>query len=126
MKCETSNLEHKNVIGDGPAVARWKLPREGLQRWEQRSDHAKFRDKITTSPVEEERLGIPDLVGCSVMRHLNYDAACMDRLPTIHDLHLDELVIHNRSTTWRLCRLHCLLMFIIILTSSHKLMFFVE
>lgn len=28
-----------------------------------------------------------DLVGRSVMRHLNYDAARMDRLPTIHDLH---------------------------------------
>ena len=33
-------------------------------------------------------MGIPDdLVGRSVMRHLNYDAARMDRLPTIHDLH---------------------------------------
>ncbi|KAF8219649.1 hypothetical protein L208DRAFT_822803 [Tricholoma matsutake] len=75
--------------------------------WEQRSDHTKFREKITISP-EEERLGMPnDLVGRSVMRHLNYDAARMDRLPTIHDL-------------------HCLLMFIIILTSSHKLMFFIE
>ena len=40
------------------------------------------------SPAEEERLGIPDdLVGRSVMRHLNYDAARMDCLPTIHDLH---------------------------------------
>jgi hypothetical protein len=56
--------------------------------WEQRSDHTKFREKITISPAEEERLGIPDdLVGRSVMRHLTYDAARMDRLPTIQDLH---------------------------------------
>lgn len=56
--------------------------------WEQRGDYTKFREKITISSVEEERLGIPDdLVGRSVMRHLNYDAAHMDCLPTIHDLH---------------------------------------
>jgi hypothetical protein len=48
----------------------------------------KFREKITISPAEEERLGIPDdLVARSVMRHLTYDAAHMDRLPTIQDLH---------------------------------------
>jgi hypothetical protein len=38
----------------------------------------------------------------------------------------NALFEHNRSTTRRLCRLHCLLMFIIILTSSHKLMFFIK
>jgi hypothetical protein len=65
----------------------WHL-QERHGSWEQRSDHTKFREKITISPVEEERLGIPDdLVGCSVTRHLNYDAARMDCLPTIHDLH---------------------------------------
>jgi hypothetical protein len=32
LKCETSNLEHKDVIGDGLAVAQRKIPREGLQQ----------------------------------------------------------------------------------------------
>jgi len=61
---------------------------ERRREYKLKSDHAKFREKFTISPVEEERLGIPDdLVGLSVMRHLNYDAARMDRLPTVRDLH---------------------------------------
>jgi hypothetical protein len=39
---------------------------------------------------------------------------------------LDELVIHNQFTMWHLCHLHCQLIFVIILTSSHKVMFFIE
>jgi len=36
-KCETSNMERKDVIGDGPAVARRKIPCEGLQQSRVRS-----------------------------------------------------------------------------------------
>lgn len=53
---------------------------------------AKFHEKIIISPLEEERLGIPDgPVGYSVLRHLNlwrcsYGSSTIDKLvPTIHD-----------------------------------------
>jgi hypothetical protein len=51
-----------------------------------------------------------NLVSCSVMRHLNYDAAHMDHLlqqsMTYMVSPLDELVIHNQSTTRHLCCLY--------------------
>ena len=58
------------------------------------------------------------LVWIAYQRSMIYMASLLDDS--------EELVIHNRSTMWRLCHFHCLLMFLIILTSSYKVMFFVE
>jgi hypothetical protein len=63
-----------------------------------------------------------DLVSCSVMRHLNHDAAHMDHLlqqsMTYMVSPLDELVIHNQSVVQPGTCAVCM--------SSHKQMFFVE
>ena len=74
--------------------------------------------RTTNDDAEEENgRNMMLLVWIAYQRSMTYMASLLND---------SELVIHNQSTMWHLCHFHCLLMFLIILTSSYKVMFFIE